>query len=74
MQQAPKKFNKWLFSDLTEVITGFPQGSILCPFLFVIFFNGIFMFISNYSRYNYFRGDMLYASSFFLIGIHSRQG
>ena len=50
------------FSDWTEVITGISQGSILCPLLFNIFLNVIFMFISKCNLCNYADDNTMYST------------
>ena len=50
------------FSDGTEVITGVPQGSMLSPLLFNIFFGDIFKFISNCNLCNYANENTLYST------------
>ena len=50
------------FIKCNEVITGVPQGSILCPLLFNILFNDIFLFISKCQLCNYADDNTLYKS------------
>ena len=50
------------FSGWTEVITRFPQGSMLGPLLFNIFLNDIFMFISKCSLCNFADDSTLYST------------
>ena len=50
------------FSDWTEAIAGFPQGSILGPLLFTIFSDGIFMFISKCNLLNYGDDNTVYST------------
>ena len=50
------------FSDLTEVITGVPQVSILYPLLFNIFLNDIFVFISKCNLCNYADDNTIYST------------
>ena len=47
-------------SDWTEVITGVPKGSILCPLLFNIFLIDIFKFISKCNLCSYADDNTLY--------------
>ena len=47
---------------LREVITGFPQGFIVDTFLFNIFLNDIFMFISKCNLRNYANDNKLYST------------
>ena len=47
-----------------KIITGFVQGSILGSFLFNIFINDLFLFVSSSTLSNYADGNTLYASGF----------
>ena len=50
------------FSIWEEIISGVPQGSILCPLLFNIFLNDIFLFVENSDLSNYADDNTLYSS------------
>ena len=54
------------FSDLTEIVTGVLQGSILGPLLFNIFLNDIIMFISKCNLCNYADDSTLYSTGKYL--------
>ena len=50
------------FSIWEEIISGFPQGSILGPLLFNIFLNDLFLFVENSELSNYADDNTLYSS------------
>ena len=52
------------FSTWENIIAGVPQGSILEPLFFNIFFNDLFLFVSNSCLSNYADDNTLYASGY----------
>ena len=52
------------FSSCEKITTGVPQGSIRGSFLFNIFINDLFLFVSSSNLSNYADDNTLYASGF----------
>ena len=50
------------FSELTELLFGVPQGSILCPLLFIIFLCDVFCFEEHIDVASYADDSTPYSS------------